>query len=188
MTDYLEEYLQEPAPPVIDEYRTLQRNALQEVIKLSSETVAPAVAQIESLYTKEQKIVEGRFEETKKEIESRFQIQSEETRQAYNNRLIEIETAYKAERKRLESIAKAGQNTIISKAEGKLQKVKRKCQEDILLAETERDATIQNAHRERQHIEKAVPAGKERLDEMSERAEQFLELYRCPERHIARCS
>ena len=180
MTDYLEEYLQEPAPPVIDEYRTLQRNALQEVIKLSSETVAPAVAQIESLYTKEQKIVEGRFEETKKEIESRFQIQSEETRQAYNNRLIEIETAYKAERKRLESIAKAGQNTIISKAEGKLQKVKRKCQEDILLAETERDATIQNAHRERQHIEKAVPAGKERLDEMSERAEQFLELYRCP--------
>ena len=180
MTDYLEEYLQESAPPVSNEYQILQRNALQELIKLSSETAAPAISQIESLYSKAQKIVEGQFEETRKDIESRFQVRSEENRQENNKRLIEIETKYKAELKRAERDVKAGQNAIISKAEGQLQKVKRKCEEDILLAETERDATIQNAHRERKHIEKAVPAGKERLEEMSERAKQYLELYRYP--------
>ena len=156
MTDYLEEYLQESAPPVSNEYQILQRNALQELIKLSSETAAPAISQIESLYSKAQKIVEGQFEETRKDIESRFQVRSEENRQENNKRLIEIETKYKAELKRAERDVKAGQNAIISKAEGQLQKVKRKCEEDILLAETERDATIQNAHRTSEAIPRVI--------------------------------
>ena len=180
MTDYLEEYLRAAAAPVSEEYRTLQRNALQEVITLSSEAVSPAVSQIESLYAKSQKIVKGQLEEAQKEIESGFQIRSEEIRQAYDKRLAEIQSVHEKELRNIERDAKNGRNAVISKAEGQLLEAKRKCEEDILLSETERDAVIQNCHRERQHIEKAVPAGHQRLEEMSEQAEQILELYRHP--------
>jgi DNA segregation ATPase FtsK/SpoIIIE, S-DNA-T family len=180
MTDYLEEYLRDAAPLVSEEYRVLQRNAFQEVIQLSSETVAPVIAQIESLYTKAQKIAAGQLEETQKEIESRIQDRSEELESSHTKRLLEIQTLYDKELKRLDRDAKSSHNAVISRAEGKLREVKRKCEEDILLGETDRDAAIQNARRERAHIEKAVPAGVERLDEMTERAERILELYRYP--------
>ncbi|MBN1846033.1 MAG: hypothetical protein JW810_10140, partial [Sedimentisphaerales bacterium] len=180
MTDHLEEYLRESAPGVAADYLTLQRSALAEMIKLSADSVAPAVNQIESLFARAKHKVEHQLEQSRQEIETRFQRQQETVRQEHARRTAEIQAAADAERSALEADTRSRQNTVNLGADGQIQEVRKKCEEDILFAETDRDAVIQKSLQERRHIEKAVPAGRQRLQEMREQAEQILEVYRHP--------
>ncbi len=178
ITNHLEDYLQDTAPVIDDDYRTLQQTALREVIKLSTETVRPVESQIESHYQSADKTAQAKSEEAGKKIESRFKIDSEADKRQYQDRLAEIQTKYESELNTLETDTKLKRDRIVGNGEAHEQEAKKNCEYELMLAETVADGALKRCQQERKEIEAAIPAARQRFETIQEQADMALRLYR----------
>ena len=178
ITDHLQTYLQDTAPVIGDDYRDLQRTALGEVLKLSTDAIGPVVLQIESRYQTAQKTARTKFEESEKEIKSRFQAESQEAQRQYQDHLAKIQSEYESELDTLETDTKVQRDRISSSAETHEQEAQKNCAYEMMLAETVADGASKKYLQERKEIEAAIPAAKRRLSSLSEQAEAVLRRYR----------
>ncbi|KPK75857.1 MAG: hypothetical protein AMJ79_09425 [Phycisphaerae bacterium SM23_30] len=180
MTDYLEEYLRDEAPSIDTDHQNLQRNALKEVLRLTTEAVRPAETQIESTYHDAREKAQTGYNRNRKKIELRFETQKEAAQQQHQDRIEKIQAEYESDIKALEADAKIKRHRVISDAESLEQDAQKNHEYEVMLAENVADAALKRCQQDRQDIEEAVPAAKSRLDTLREHADDALRLYRQP--------
>ena len=180
MTNHLEEYLQDAAPPLEDDYRNLQRIALGEVIKLSAETVRPAQNQIELAYRTARSIAEKRLEEAGKKIEENFQQRRSAAQRQYQEQMAQIQAQYESDLDNLDSKTKSKRDHITGIADAHVQDARKHCEYEVMLAENVADGAVLKCRQERQNMKVAVPAAQKRLENLREQADMVLRRYRQP--------
>ncbi|MCK4628125.1 MAG: hypothetical protein KAT56_03925, partial [Sedimentisphaerales bacterium] len=113
-----------------------------------------------------------------KKIESRFKTDSEADKRQYQDRLAEIQTKYESELNTLDTNTKLKRDGIAGNSEAHEQDAKKNCEYELMLAETIADGALKKCQQEHQEIEAAIPAAKQRFENIQEQADIILRLYR----------
>ena len=173
-TDNLEAYLQDPAPPVVDDYLKLQHVALGEVLKLSGPVVGPIVTQIESRFQAETETARTESESTRARIESEFESATESARLKHQDGIEQIEAECAEKIGALDEDSEADRDQTVSQAESDEQDARKNCEYEQMLAEIVANGAAKRIEQERQDLERAVPTAVQRLQAMHEQADAVL--------------
>jgi ABC-type multidrug transport system fused ATPase/permease subunit len=178
MTDHLENYLADPVPEPDGNYRDLQRVALQEVIKLSVESVRPAESQVETAFQTTDQNTKLQFEQARKQVKTSSRGAKNSIEQSHQQQLTAIQSKYEKKLKGLEEQTQRQRDTLASDTESEFQKATQQRDYDLLLSETEFNAQQKNIARERNDIQVAIPAARARLEALREEADWWMRRYR----------
>ncbi len=180
MTDYLETYLNEPAPQVPDNYAALQKIALREFDRLTKEIAGPAQAQVESYYTIAQKAIDNEMADARHEIEQTGEQNITAARQQYEATVAGIRRHYENQLDDLQKHKDRDTSDVSSNFDAADQEGRQKCEYDILTAETVADGTRKKLKQQRQQFAASIPARRRRLDQRYETALALIRHYRQP--------
>ncbi len=176
----LRAYLQGPEPLRDGGHTSLQRQAMDEVLHLSSAVVQPLESQIESDYRTAKQQAQERLTGDKSRIEAAFQTQSRETQQRYDARREAIRTDYEAQLSTTKVNAHHGHNRINQKAVELKTAAEKKYQEQVMVADFVTEGAATRVRQERVKAQATVQAARQHLDALRGQAEQLLRLYRQP--------
>ncbi|MHC4519250.1 MAG: hypothetical protein ACYTAS_11720, partial [Planctomycetota bacterium] len=178
MNKDLEAYLQDPEPVPDASYTSLQRQALAEVLHLSSDVVGPLESQIESEYEATRKRVQEQFDSEKHRIEQNEQAQSEKFRNERDARVEDIQAEYEGQLSAIKVDTQRKRKKINQSAVELEQKAEKERQEQIMVAEFVAEGAV-TKHKQKQLEAKAAGDDARRyLDSISEQAGRLLTLYR----------
>ncbi len=161
-------------------HTSLQRQAMDEVLHLSSAVVQPLESQIESDYRTAKQQAQERLTGDKSRIEAAFQTQSRETQQRYDARREAIRTDYEAQLSTTKVNAHHGHNRINQKAVELKTAAEKKYQEQVMVADFVTEGAATRVRQERVKAQATVQAARQHLDALRGQAEQLLRLYRQP--------
>jgi S-DNA-T family DNA segregation ATPase FtsK/SpoIIIE len=174
----LQAYLQGPEPLKDGDHTSLQRQAMAEVLHLSSAVVQPLESQIESDYHTAKQQAQERFTADKTRIEADFQAQGRENRHEHDARLEAIRTDYEAQLGTIKVDAQHGHNRVNQKAVELKNAAEKKYQDEAMVADFVADGAATRVQQERAKAQAAVQAARHHLDALSTQAVQLLRLYR----------
>jgi S-DNA-T family DNA segregation ATPase FtsK/SpoIIIE len=180
MNDALQTYLQGPEPLPNGDHTSLQRQALDEVLHLSSAVVQPLESQIESDYRTALQRAQERFTADQSRIEADFRAQSQEARRQHDTRLEAIRTDYEAQLSAIKVDTHHGHNRINQKAAELKEAAEKKYQDQLMVADFVAEGAATKVRQRRMEAQAAAQAARQHLDALGVRAEQLLRLYRQP--------
>jgi len=177
MRDRLDEYLKDPPPEMNDNHRSVQQAALQELIKLSAETVQPVESQIEKRYRSARRAAEEKYHSASKKIEQRFQELRDKARQQYEEQAQRIQRIYESDISTLETNTQNTRNRINNETEAFIKKIKKEFDHEVWLAETVAEETKKKLYEKYEKIKKEIPAARSQIDAVKEHADWLLDKY-----------
>ena len=180
MTDHLEEYLQDAAPVIEKDHRNLQRAALREVIKLSTEAVRPVQEQVESQHQAAIELVQARFAKAREKLDAGFQARKDTLEKSHQDRVEKIEAEYQIEMRALDDDADNKRSQLTSTAESRELRDSKHCEYETLLAGDIAEGAIAKHQQERQALKIAIPAAQRELEKLSKQADDALRRFRQP--------
>jgi len=178
MSSDLEVYLRGPEPLKDGGYPGIQRQALEEVLKLSSAAVQPLESQIEAIYQAATTQAQGQFAIDKSRTETDRQTQSETIRSEYDARLKAIQADYERDIGAAKVDAQHKRNRVNQKATELEATAKSAYQDQIMVAEYVADGAATKAGQKRVEAKAAVENARGRLDALDTEAHRLLQLYR----------
>jgi len=178
MRDHLEEYLRDPPPEVGGDYLDRLRAALQEMLKLSTESVQPAEAQVERRHQRATKEAQERFQNASREIEEQFGELKEKARREYEEQVGQVQTRFEADSNTLETDTRLTRERIADEAEAARRSAKRSLDQAAWLAESVAEATRDKLRKETEQMSSEVPAIAGRLESLRQQAQWLLQQYR----------
>ncbi len=180
MNTLLQAYRQGPEPLPDGDHTSLQRQALDEVLHLSSAAVQPLESQIESDYRTAKQQAQERLTADQGRIEADFQAQSQEGRYQYDARLEAIRTDYEAQLSTIKVDTHHGHNRIHQKAAELKDAAEKEYQDQVMVADFVAEGAATRVRQQRLEAQAAVQATRQHLDTLRTQAEQLLRLYRQP--------
>jgi len=177
MRDHLEEYLQDTPLQVGVDYLDVLRAGLQEVLKLSAESVRPAESQIERRYQRAGDEAQEQFDSANREIEEQFGELKEKARREHEERVGQLQARFEEESNTLETDTQRTRERIDNDAEAARRSTKRSLDHAAWLAESVAEATRERLHKDTEQIKGEVPAILGRLESLRERAQWLLRQY-----------
>ncbi len=174
----LQTYLQGPEPRRDGDHTSLQRQAMDEVLHLSSAVVQPLESQVESDYRTARQQAQERLTADKNGIEADFQARSREARQRYDTRLETIRTDYEARLSTIKVDAQHGHNRVSQKAVELKDAAEKKYQDQVMVADFVAEGAATRVWQERVKAQAAEQAARHHLDALGAQADQLLRLYR----------
>jgi len=168
---------EDPAESLPDEstteghdYLHVQRLALQELLSLSSEAVAPIESEIEQRHQRVREAAEKRLEESISRIESRFQKKMEATEQAGTDRIQQVESEYQAAQDTLAKKTRQSLDRIAAEFQEIEREARRQREDNLLMAETVAESTTGGLHKDFQPVVQQVAAERKRLEALHTQA------------------
>ena len=183
MSEHRDESVTHESPTGAQDYFEIRRRALRGLLGLSAETVAPAELEIEQRYQGARAQAEERLEEATAEIKSHLQEKVEATARAHADRVKQIQSEYESARDRLARQTKESLERVAAESSETEREARRRSDDNLLIAETVPQATIEGLHEELQSVQRQVTAGHQQLESLQARALRLLRDYRhAPER------
>lgn len=178
MNSDLEAYLHSPEPLADDSYTALQHQALGELLRLSSDVVAPLESQIETEHEATREQTQQQFDQDKGEIEEDLQIKSEQFRADYGARTEDLQAEYEGQLSATKIETQHRRKKIGQSAAELEQKAEKEYQEQVMVGEFVAEGAV-TRHKQKQAEARATSdSARKYLDTLSEQAERLLHLYR----------
>ncbi len=180
MNAHLQAYLKGPEPLPDGDHTSLQRQALDEVLHLSSAVVQPLESQIESDYRTAKQQTQEQLKADQGRIEADFQAQGQEGRHQYDVRLEAIRTDYEAQLSTIKVDTHHGHNRINRRAAELKDAAEKEYQDQVMVADFVAEGAATRVRQKRVEAEAAVQAARQHLDTLRLQAEQLRRRYRQP--------
>ncbi len=180
MRDFLEEYLQEPAPPLQGAQDHLSRMALREILRLASDAVEPAETQIERQYHKNTEALKQKYQEEKTEIEEHAQTAREKADHRHQEQIQQVESLFASDMRLLRHNNRTEKARILHECDTGKRAAKREHDHEVWLAETVAIGAKEKIAREFEHVQSETHHHQRQLAEVAQRAEWLLTAYQLP--------
>mgnify|MGYP001134377960 CR=1 FL=1 len=178
MSDNLETYLQGPEPLSSDDYTSLQRRALGEVLRLSSEAVSPVESRVEQDRTEAGEQIKQRFDADKAKIEADLHARSRKNELQRDTVVEKAEAEYARQVEVIEADAKKELSELEQRAAALQSKAEREWQDKDLVADFVVDGAAENIQKQVVEAKNAVQKTNCYLDSIAEQADGWMRLYR----------
>jgi hypothetical protein len=178
MTDHLEAYIRDAAWPVDGGHRPLQRAALREVLKLSTDAVAPAESQIVDRYERRRKQIEDDYRKTTAEIERHFGDLREQADNQYHQTKHKVENKYKEDSRRLATNTQSAKQKILWETETNREDARKRYEENTWMPREIATATKKKYKDKHDAVVRAAPGKRQQLNDLREYADWILQVYR----------
>jgi S-DNA-T family DNA segregation ATPase FtsK/SpoIIIE len=180
MNTHLQTHLQGPEPLADSDHTSLQRQALDEVLRLSAAVVQPLESQIESDYRTAKQQAQERLTADRGTMEANFQAQSREARQRYDARREAIRTDYETQLSAIKVDTHHGHNRINQKAAELKDAAEKQYQDQVMVTDFVAEGAVTRVRQERLEAQATVQAARQHLDSLRVQAEQLRRRYRQP--------
>ena len=180
MNNELQAYLADGGPVGEGDYAGLQRLALQDVLRLSSEQVGPIESLIESAYQTAKKDLQGQFEADKRAIDVNFRPQLDEARQRYEAQVQAIGADYDRQRRALDAQTEQRRQEAVRQAVERQRQAAQQRQDQVMEAEFLVEGTLEKAKQRRKQVQAAAQVARRRLEGLRREADERLRLYHQP--------
>ena len=180
MNNDLDAYLRGPEPLADDSYTTLQRQALAEVLTLSSEVVRPLEAQIQSEYDATSERAQKQYDEDKAGVEQDLHRRSTQIREEYDARVEDIQAEYEGQLNEIKADARHRRKKVKQSAVDLEQKTEKEHQEQVMVTEFVAEGAVTKHKQKQAEARSTSSSARRHLDALREQAESLLQLYRQP--------
>jgi len=177
MADHLSRYLSEDYPEVVPNYRQLQRIALNEVLKLSKDAVAPVQEQIESRFRLAKNQTDSSFQQQRQEVEADFQDSKSKLDQNNRQRTETFKTKHQTALNVLENKTQTTTDKIAIDAEARNRKYKKQLEYELIMADTVKDGALKKCQQERLETKTGMAKTRQYLQSLHDNTELILERY-----------
>jgi ABC-type multidrug transport system fused ATPase/permease subunit len=178
MNDPLQAYLHGPEPVNDGDHTSLYRQAMNEVLKLSSAKAQPLESQIESDYQIAKQQAQERFATDKGRIEADLQAQSQEIRRRHDARIETIRANYEEQLSTIKVDAHHGHNRVNQKTAELKSAAEKEHQDQLMVADYVAEGAAARIQHERIEAQSAVQNARRHLDALGVQAGRLLRLYR----------
>jgi ABC-type multidrug transport system fused ATPase/permease subunit len=178
MNDLLQAYLHGPEPLHDGDHTSLYRQAMNEVLTLSSARVQPLESQIESDYQTAKQQAQERFTTDKSRIEVDLQAQSQEIRRRRDTRIEAIRADYEKQLSAIKVDAQHGHNRINQKTAELKSAAEKEHQDQVMVAEYVAEGAVTRIQQERMEGQSGAQNARRHLDALGVQADGLLRLYR----------
>ena len=178
MNDHLRAYLHDPEPLNDGDHTSLYRQAMNEVLKLSSARVQPLESQIESDYQTAKQRAQERFTTDKGRVEVDLRMQSQEFRHRHDARTETIRADYEQQLSTIKVDAHHGHNRINQKAAELNSAAEKEHQDQVMVAEYVAEGAVARIQQERIEAQSAAQDARRHLEALGVQADRLLRLYR----------
>ena len=179
MTESLEAYLRDPGLQADGHYTGLLRQALGEVLKLSSTVVDPLEAQIESEYGQAKQDAQARFTRDKDKTEREFRLRRQEIRQQYEVKAKEAEADYETRLSALKVDIQQRRKRVMQAAVEMETAAEKERQDQMLVIDFVAEGAATKRQQRSFEAKANAEEGRRRLDELDAEATRLIEQYRC---------
>jgi ABC-type multidrug transport system fused ATPase/permease subunit len=178
MNDHLRAYLHDPEPLNDGDHTSLYRQAMNEVLKLSSARVQPLESQIESDYQTAKQRAQERFTADKGRVEVDLRTQSQKFRHRHDTRTETIRADYEQQLSTIKVDAHHGHNRINQKAAELNSAAEKEHQDQVMVAEYVAEGAVARIQQERIEAQSAAQDARRHLEALGVQADRLLRLYR----------
>ncbi len=178
MTEDLQAYLQDPGPPEDGSYTNLQRRALGEVLKLSTEIVHPLESEIEREFQARRSQIQQEFDSGREKIESRRKSRSAKLREQRDVGIEKVNAQYDERVRSIEADARQKLAEVERGAAQLQQKAQKQWQDQELAVDFVGEGAAERAKKKRLDAKNAVAQANRHIDDLAARANELLRLYR----------
>ena len=178
MNDRLQAYLHDPEPLNDGDHTSLYRQAMNEVLKLSSARVQPLESQIESDYQTAKQQAQQRFTADKGRVEVDLRTQSQEFRHRHDTRTETIRADYEQQLSTIKVDAHHGHNRVNQKAVELNSAAEKEYQDQVMVAEYVAEGAVARIQQERIEAQSAAQNARRHLEALGVQADRLLRLYR----------
>ncbi|HPY78250.1 MAG TPA: hypothetical protein PLQ45_10425, partial [Anaerohalosphaeraceae bacterium] len=137
----------------------------------------PVETEMETSYQTARSSAEKKQKQSLEKIETAFQANSQTAQQQYQQQKEEIRSACDAKLRSLEEQVKDNRDKISSSTEIHVTRSRKNCEYEVMMAETVEDGAMQKSKQERHEVERAIPAAKGQLEQISAQVQQLLAHY-----------
>jgi ABC-type multidrug transport system fused ATPase/permease subunit len=180
MNPHLQAYLHGPEPLSDSDHTSLQRQAMDEVLRLSSARVQPLESQIESEYQTAGQQAQERFTTERDRMERDLQAQGLEIRRRRDTRIEAIRADYEGQLSAIKVDAQHGHNRVNQKAAELKSAAEKEYQDQVMVAEFVAEGAATRVRQDRVKAQSEVQDARRHLDALGVQAERLLQLYRHP--------
>ncbi len=178
MNAQLQAYLPGPEPLQNNDHTSLQRQAMGEVLRLSSAVLQPLESQIASDYQTAVKQAKERLAADKSRIEAALQAEHQEIQRRYEARRETILADYEAQLSAIKVDAQHGHNRVNQKATELKSTAEKEYQDQVMVADFVADGAATKVRQGRLAAQATVQAARQYLDALGMQADELLRLYR----------
>ncbi|MBN1489657.1 MAG: cell division protein FtsK [Phycisphaerae bacterium] len=177
MPDPLEHDLQNEAPVVGNDYRSLQRAALQAVLRLSRTAVEPVEHQIEQRYRASREDADRTYEQAAREIEARYQELKVQAEQQFGTHVAQIEDLQQSNLDTLERNHQTALEGIRSDAAEVITRAKKELDDTLWMADTVARSSLEAAKDSHTKTRAYLAEARQRLTAFREHVDSWLDRY-----------
>ncbi|MBN1505267.1 MAG: hypothetical protein JW955_00390 [Sedimentisphaerales bacterium] len=178
MNAHLQAYLTGPEPLQNNDHTSLQRQAMGEVLRLSSAVLQPLESQIESDYQAALRQAKKRLAEAKSKMDAALQAESQEIQRQYDARREAARADYEKQLSTIKVDAQHEHDRINQKTTDLRSKAQKEYQDQVLVAEFVAEGGATKARQGRTAAQTALQAARQYLDALGMQADALLRLYR----------
>jgi len=178
MTDEVQRYLQGKRPALAPAGREWIREALEELLRLTEDAVAPAVTQVETQYEAGIKRAQTKYEQALEEIEAEYRARRREYEEQHKQRMDTFAAAYQQDIEEQDSRYGFNRDKVSSEAEGLLHKAKQQVEYELLTADTIKDGAERKYRQQRLETQEGIEKTKRYLEELRGQAAALMVQYR----------
>ncbi|NLH41192.1 MAG: AAA family ATPase [Planctomycetes bacterium] len=161
------------------QYTTLLRQALAEVIELSSSAVEPLESGIESEYAKARSEAQRRFDMDKEKIERELRLQIQEVHQESEAQIKDAESEYEGRLSTLKVEIQQRRKRVMQTAVELESKAEKEKQDQLLVIEFVAEGAATKKKQKSFEAKTNTEMARRRLDELDAQANQLIRQYRC---------
>ena len=180
MSSDLEAYLRDPEPVEPGDYTALERQALEEVLKLSSEAVEPIESRIESEYQLARQKAQERFDREMGQVGGEFQTQTEELQREHETRIDEARTDFEDRLSSLKVETQQRRKRVMQMASELESKAETEHQERTMVAEFVAEGAVTKRKQGKVEANSNAEQTRLQLDALQTEADRLVRLYRQP--------
>ena len=180
MSDNLEAYLQSYEPLCNDDYTSLQRQALGEVLRLSSEIVGPIESRMQQDRQAAKEQIQRRFDTDKAKIDADLQTQSRKSELQRDARIEKAEADCTRQVNLVEAEAQNRRSQVEHGAAELQSKAEKEWQDKELVADFVGEGAVEKTQKQRFETKSVVQKTNRYLDDLAAQADGWLRLYRQP--------
>ncbi len=179
MSHDLETYLRDPVHEADGDYTSLLRQAMDEVLKLSTAAVEPLESEIEAEHRRARSEVQERFDRDKEKIERELRLHSQAIRQEYETLVKEAEAEYEGRLSALKVETQQKRKRVMQTAADLESKAEKEKQDQLLVAEFVAEGAATRRQQRSFEAKTIAEETRRRLDDLDAQVSLLVRQYRC---------
>ena len=179
MNQDLETYLRDPVHENNGDYTSLLRQAMDEVLRLSTSAVEPLESEIESEYQRARTEAQDRFDRDKEKIERQLRLDTQAIREEYDTLVKETEAEYEGRLSMLKVEIQQRRKRVMQTAADLESKAEKEKQDQLLVAEFVAEGAATKRQQKSFEARTIAEETRRRLDALDAQATLLLRQYRC---------